>query len=362
MQKTREEKADELRMLTDFVTRFAADHTPENGLPQTDLDLWSQIAEMGLIGLALPEASGGAELGAEGLAAVAQALGSVALPVDFACGAALAANLLCEAQKSNQDVAPLLEAFLTGEVRLGIAGQLVTAAQGIKSSNLPELTGNGLALKKLQVFGAREPEKLLCLVQQGGGVALCLVSPEKAQFRQLSMIDGRMMSEITADIAPADIQVLLSGADAQQRTETCVADVLIAVAADSLGAMDNLYRQTLDYMRMRKQFGKALGSFQTIQFRLVDMSVALDEAKALVEAAAEAQDNGAADARALTLAAWVQTLWSARHIAQEAVQLHGGIGMTEECAISPLVKRLLVNEHSFGQAEAYMSAYRQLAA
>jgi alkylation response protein AidB-like acyl-CoA dehydrogenase len=82
----------------------------------------------------------------------------------------------------------------------------------------------------------------------------------------------------------------------------------------------------------------------------------------LVEAAAEAQDNGAADARALTLAAWVQTLWSARHIAQEAVQLHGGIGMTEECAISPLVKRLLVNEHSFGQAEAYMSAYRQLAA
>ncbi len=362
MQKTREEKADELRMLTDFVTRFAADHTPENGLPQNDLDLWPQIAEMGLIGLALPEASGGAELGAEGLTAVAQALGSVALPVDFACGAALAASLLCEAQITNPDVALLLESFLAGEMRLGIAGQLATAAQGIKPANLPELTGTGLTLTKQQVLGAREPEKLLCLVQQGGGVVLCLVSPEKTQFRQLSMIDGRMMNEITADSAPADIQVLLSGADVQQRIAACAADILIAAAADSLGAMDNLYRQTLDYMRMRKQFGKALGSFQTIQFRLVDMSVALDEAKALVEAAAEAQDNGAEDARALTLAAWVQTLWSARHIAQEAVQLHGGIGMTEECAISPLVKRLLVNEHSFGQAEAYMSVYRQLAA
>lgn len=155
----------------------------------------------------------------------------------------------------------MLEGFLIGEMRLGIAGQLATAARGIKPANLPALTGNGLAFNKQQVLGAREPEKLLCLVQQGGGVALCLVSPEKAQFRQLSMIDGRMMSEITADIAPAHIQVLLSGADVQQRIEACAADILIAVAADSLGAMDNLYRQTLDYMRMRKQFGKSAWLF-----------------------------------------------------------------------------------------------------
>lgn len=362
MQKTREEKADELRMLTDFVSRFAADHTPENGLPQSGADLWPQLTEMGLIGLTVPEASGGAELGAEGLVAVAGVLGAVALPVDFSCGAALASGLLHMALAENSAVQPLLETLMRGEMRIAITCDLAAAASGINRNTLPELSGDDLTLTKIRAFGPHFPDKLLVLAKTGDNVALCLMSLDDHKLRQLPMIDGRLMTELDAGSKPVGVQVLISGAGTQQQVEACCAHMLIAVAADSLGAMERLFNQTLDYMRMRKQFGKALGSFQTIQFRLVDMSIALDEARALVDAAAEAQDNRSANASALTVAAWVQTLWSARHIAEEAVQLHGGIGMTEECAISPLVKRLLVNEHSFGQAEAYMAAYRQLAA
>jgi alkylation response protein AidB-like acyl-CoA dehydrogenase len=126
--------------------------------------------------------------------------------------------------------------------------------------------------------------------------------------------------------------------------------------------MQALFDLTLDYAKTRRQFGRAIGSFQTIQFRLVDLWIRLDEARSLLITATMAADEGHAEARKLTAAAWIQTLWSGRAISEEAIQIHGAIGMTEEYAVGRYVKRILVNELMFGPAEPHLARYRSSAA
>ncbi|MGO4835921.1 acyl-CoA dehydrogenase family protein, partial [Rhizobiaceae sp. 2RAB30] len=135
---------------------------------------------------------------------------------------------------------------------------------------------------------------------------------------------------------------------------------LLAAAAENLGAMQRLFDMTLEYAKTRKQFGRAIGSFQAIQFRLVDLWIQLDEARSLVMTATMAADEGRADAAKLAAAAWIQTLWSGKAICEEAIQIHGAMGMTEECAVGRYVKRMLVNELVFGSAEHHLGRYRSL--
>lgn len=121
----------------------------------------------------------------------------------------------------------------------------------------------------------------------------------------------------------------------------------ITAAADHLGAMQQLFAMTLEYSRTRQQFGRPLSSFQALQHRLVDMFVAVEETRALVMAAAMAASESRADAPHLAAAAWDKARTRGQQIAQEAIQLHGGIGMTAECRVGDYVKRMLRNTPAF---------------
>lgn len=118
----------------------------------------------------------------------------------------------------------------------------------------------------------------------------------------------------------------------------------VTAAAYHLGAMQRLFDMTLDYTRTRQQFGRALSSFQALQHRLVDMFVAIDETRALVMAAAMAADEGRADAARLARAAWTKAQLSGQLIAEESIQMHGGIGMTAECQVGSYVRQILRNK------------------
>src|SRR5262249_34041718 len=128
----------------------------------------------------------------------------------------------------------------------------------------------------------------------------------------------------------------------------------IAVSAEACGAMVAVTQATVDYLKTRQQFGQPLAKFQVLQHRLVDMNVSSEEARAVVHAALQALDDTAPDAQRAIWAAKVQVARSARFVGSQAIQLHGGMGMTDELAIGHYYKRLTVCETMFGDGEWYL--------
>ncbi|WP_158442382.1 acyl-CoA dehydrogenase family protein [Paracoccus aminophilus] len=310
------EKSD-LEVLARSVARFADEAKGTDPLPG--------LAELGLIGAGLSEAQGGAEAGAQGEAAIATEIGRAGLQATPALECVLVPLLLAGTDLGTQVSA--------GAARVAVSGNLLDARPD--HAGLP--------------FTAFGPEGATQVLMLDGSGALRL-APLPGPARQ--MIDGRAIWTVP----PVDAGTVIAGG--AEALPLALARALSAAAADATGAMGALYEMTLAYMRERRQFGQALGSFQTIQFRMVDLSIALEEARALSGAAARALDAQDPRAAQLAHAAWVQAVTSGGLIAREAVQLHGGIGMTEESATAPLVKRLTVDEQVFGGVEAHLGRYR----
>jgi alkylation response protein AidB-like acyl-CoA dehydrogenase len=128
----------------------------------------------------------------------------------------------------------------------------------------------------------------------------------------------------------------------------------IAVSAEAVGAMAAVTDTTVEYLKTRQQFGQPLAKFQVLQHRLVDMSVSTEEARALVHAALQALDDGAPDARRQVWMAKAQMAKSARFVGGQGIQLHGGMGMTDELVIGHYYKRLTLCETLFGDGEWYL--------
>ena len=138
--------------------------------------------------------------------------------------------------------------------------------------------------------------------------------------------------------------------------EHVVDEAIAALCAEAVGAMQAMHELTLDYLKTRKQFGRPIGSFQVLQHRSVDMLVAVEQARsmALFAAVMTAEENPIERRRAIS-AAKVQIGRSGRHVGQEAIQLHGGIGMTNEYAVGHYFKRVTMIEQMFGDADTHLT-------
>lgn len=329
-----ETPADDLRLLDETVRRFAGRHAAPAGLPVPAPDLWPELVASGLVGLALDEERGGTGFGAGGALVAGRALGARAVPVCFPLSAVLVPALL-----DGLGLTRLRDKVLAGETRVAVSGALLPSLPGAEAASL--------------AFGPMAPDLVLCPGPRPDEITL---APAAAAVRgHAQMADGRPLLRIGA----ADGEVVTRAQAAMARA---LPVGLVAAAAEALGAMEALLEQTLEHLRTRRQFGQPLGSFQVLQFRMVDASTAVEEARALGTAAARAIDVTQADAAALAHAAWTRALWSGRTVAEAAIQMHGAIGMTADCGISLLVRRLLINEHLFGPAELHMARYRALAA
>jgi alkylation response protein AidB-like acyl-CoA dehydrogenase len=152
----------------------------------------------------------------------------------------------------------------------------------------------------------------------------------------------------------ADARLGAGDTDMLALVDTLIDRGAVAVCAEACGAMAAVTQATVDYLKTRQQFGQPLSKFQVLQHRLVDMSVSSEEARAVVHAALQALDDGTADAARTVWAAKAQTARSARFVGGQAIQLHGGMGMTDELAIGHYYKRLTLCETLFGDAEFYL--------
>ncbi len=323
---------------------------------------WKQFAEMGWLGIAIPETAGGSGGGMTELGIVMAAAGRFIVLEPLLATVVLGAGAIEKAGNAKQqkllgDVAAgkLLLAFCHTEPGGGYARDYVKA--------IAKKDGAGYVLDGEKAFAlhANVADQLVVSARIGsdkGPVALFLV-PRTAtgvSLNQAPAFDGRPGAAVKLSGVKLGSDAKLG--DGEKDQMSVIDDVIdrgcLALCAEAVGAMSSVTTQTVEYLKTRQQFGQPLSKFQVLQHRLVDMSVSTEEARAIVHAALQAVDDGAKDANRLVWMAKVKTAQCARFVGGQGIQLHGGMGMTDELSIGHYYKRLTMCETMFGDGEWYL--------
>ena len=301
-----------------------------------DDKLWQRGAELGWIGLAVPEEHDGAGQGLVELCLVAEELGRAAAPGAFLDSALIAVAL------ARRDRPELASALAAGDLKASWAHHGSVAA----SRNGNELVLNGRATA---VHAAAAADWLVVMTASDKGKRLVLVDRKRVSVEPRRTLDEtRRWYDVVLDgvrVGAADV-VTADEAEIQWLTDACA----VLTAADSLGVGERLLDMTVSYVKVREQFGRPLGSFQSVKHKVADMLTTLKGARAATYYAAMALDAGVADAAVAASVAKAFTTDGVAVLAGEALQTHGGIGFTWEHDLHLYLRRAKVNELLYGVA------------
>ena len=325
---------------------------------------WREFADMGWLALPLPEADGGLGGTLDDMCVLAEEMGRALVVEPWnACGV-MAASLLA-ATADAQQRSHWLPALAAGDKRVAFAawepGSRFDATQ-IATRAEPVAGGYRLNGAKELALGAPGADALLvsAMLAAPDGTprpALFLVEPGTAglELQAYAMIDGRHAAHIRlAGVTVAVHARLDAAADITQTIGAAIDRATVVQCAEATGAMARALEITLDYLKTRKQFGRILATNQALQHRLVDLHVAVEETRALVHAAARAFTGPELQRQAHVAAAKAFTSQAARLAWEEAVQMHGAIGMTDEYALSHYVKYLATTQILFGDEQLHL--------
>lgn len=362
------ESNEEQRLLTESVRRFLdKDYDFEKrrkiiaSAEGWDADAWTSLADMGVTALALPSDHGGFDGGAVDLMGIMEAFGAGLLVEPF-LPTVLAARLVALAGDETQQGA-ILPRVAAGELRLAFA-HLERGARFDLSRVSAEAKADGNAWTvsgdKRAVVGAPMAGKLVVSARMpGGGLGLFVVDTQDAALTLRITVDGMRAADVLLDNAKAEL--LGDGTATLEKIEAVNDFGTALVCAEAVGAMKFACDTTLDYLKTRKQFGVTIGSFQALQHRMVDMFVASELSRSMTCLACSKADTGDANERARAVsAAKIKICDSARLISQESVQLHGGMGMTEELKVSHTFRRLNVIMEQFGDDDYHLTRFAAL--
>ena len=316
--------------------------------PGYDTEMWGKLAEMGLLGLPFSEDHGGMGAGPVELSVVAEELGRVNAPEPYVESVVLAGGLVAAAGTDAQR-SEILEALSTGEKTL--------AAALLEPDSRWEVAGGGVTAKEGTLTGVKEPvlggagaDLLVVSATTDDGLGLFLVDNEGLDVTSYATVDGGRAARIVFDATPAT--PLGDGSiDATAAVQRVVAAAKIAYCHQSLGLMETALKMTTDYLTTRKQFGVTLNRFQALTFRAADMYTSVELTRSIVMWATMVLADRGSSAEKVTEAARrakLQVSRAGRHVGQEAIQLHGGIGMTAEYAVGHLTTRLTAIDHLLG--------------
>ncbi|WP_405117002.1 acyl-CoA/acyl-ACP dehydrogenase [Phaeobacter sp. BS23] len=374
---------DERQMLQDSLRRFLADRYTVAARNEAIADpsgyspaIWTQLADLGVLGALLPEAVGGYGGAGFDIATVFEELGRAGVVEPVLDSAVLCGALLCgprEAQPSPRD-REYLERLVAGDLQLAFAHGEPTSRYE-RSWVETTATGDGqdivLTGRKTVVVNAEAAELLIVSAREGGasgdrdGLSLFLVDPQAAGVRMQGsalLVGGRAAEiELEGVHLPHSARLGTAGG-AATRVETALAAAEVALAAETLGAMETATRLTMDYLTTRQQFGRPIGTFQALQHRVAEMLIEVEQARsAVINAAGHLEDTPQTRDRHIAAARNLIGR-TGRHIAEEAIQLHGGIAMTAEYELAHIAKRIVMAEHRFGDADTQLERFIDLSA
>ena len=361
------------RMLADTLDRFVREQygfEARQRIAGSDegcsRDVWQRFAELGALAALFDEEQGG--MGGSGfdIAVVFESLGS-GLVVEPLAGALMAGRVLAAA---NTDTArKLLEQLIAGvKIVLLAHEESDTGADTTRIAARAERTGDGWRLSgaKAVVPQGEAADAFVVAARSAGapgeasGISLFLVNADTPGLtrRGYPLIDGGRGAELRFDGVKLPVNALLGAAgEGHAMLEEAVGCGLLALCAESLGAMEAAKAATLEYLRTRKQFGVPIGSFQALQHRMADLLLEVEQARSAVINAADALDaDRPRRERALSAAKFtvgrVGTL-----VAEESIQMHGGIGMTWELPLAHCAKRLVMIDHQLGDEDQHLERY-----
>ena len=364
------EPSDLQRQLHDSLTRLLADQagfeqrrtaasSPTGFNPQ----LWQKLAALGVPGLLLPERQGGFAGSADDLRVVMQACGHALLLEPVLSSAVLATTALRLAGDEAQ-LARWAPGLVDGSTRLAWAHD-EPAARGNRSRVDTRARRLGtqwqLSGHKVLVLHGAGAQQLVVSARVAGaaddidGRALFVVDPTApgVRLRAHRLVDDSAAAELHLDGAPAAaLGPVDHGAHMAAVIDGTLDAGIAAACADMTGAAEMAYRLAVDYLHTRRQFGRLIGENQALRHRAAEMLVSLEMCRSMAIAAAVALDRPAADDSAADLLrAKLIVGRHARSVCQQAIQLHGGIGMTEEYAVGHALRRVHVLDHLFGDVD-----------
>ncbi|MBZ5737635.1 acyl-CoA dehydrogenase family protein [Nocardioides mangrovi] len=320
--------------------------------------LWSQLAEMGILGLPFAEEHGGMGAGAVEVGIVAQELGRVIAPEPFLTTVVLAGGLVAAAG-SDEQKGELLGALSAGESVLTFA-HAEPGSRWQSTTSGVTATGSGddwtiSGVKEPVPHGARADVLVVSAALPDGGTGLFLVAADASGLTRegYRTHDGGRAARVAFDGTPAT--PLGSGGDATGIIGRVTDIARVAAANEAVGAMEVALHTTAEYLKSRKQFGVPLTTFQALTFRAADMYVSLEQARSLALWASMVVDSGSGEEAATAASrASLGVSRAGRHIGQEAIQLHGGIGMTAEYSIGSYTSHLTALDHLLGDGNHHL--------
>ncbi len=327
-----------------------------------DSEVWRQFADLGILGLGIPESLGGIGGDAFDALVVMEELGRALVIEPYLSTVLVSAGILVRAGSSAQQ--KLLAAVAGGEIRLAFAhGEPESRwrLDAVATRAAREGASWVLAGRKAMVPDGAGADYLLVSAATASGVSLFLVpgASERLTRTALTTHDGASVAEIALDgtRVPADALIGVEGgglALAEAANDAAIA----GLCSEAVGAMDALLALTLAYLKTRKQFGVPIGSFQALQHRMADMLLSAELARSMSYLATARLGGRDADARRRAIAAAKFLIGrSARLVGQEAVQMHGGMGVSEEVAASHYFKRLTLINASFGDMDHHLEQF-----
>jgi alkylation response protein AidB-like acyl-CoA dehydrogenase len=335
-------------------------------------EAWKGLADLGVLAMNVPEAHGGLGYGPVETLLAMQATGPAMLCEPLLEGAVIATALVRDFATADQQ-ADLLPSMGAGE-RIVVLAHAEAAARG--ESNWVETqarkSGDGFVLNghKAVVAHAASADELLVTARMEGaggdanGVSIFRVPRGTAgvEIKSYETLDGRR----AADVNLRDVKLLVSTVIGQAgaalpAVERALDAGLAAVCAEALGVMEATVDATVEYLKTRQQFGQPIGRFQALQHRTADMLMHLEQSRSMAYLSAmHCHSTDDTHRRKMLSAAKVVIGNACRFISQQSVQLHGGMGMTEELNVSHWFKRLMAIELSFGDTDTHLQRFAEL--
>ena len=334
--------------------------------PGFDRAYWRQMAEQGWLSILVPEAEGGLGLGVEAASAVAGELGRACAPEPFVMAGILAPALL--AQSTNTVLkSELLPAVLAGDTVVSLAWQPATGGLSPEATEITarRQAGQVILSGEARFVSPAQADGYMVLAREQGGLLLAWVPADSLGDSLLEEAgpDGIPSGRLRlSDLRLPETAVLMSGNRVAEAVQTALDQALIVQSAELCGLMQRSLDMTLDYLKPRQQFGVAIGSFQALQHRSVDLFIQQELARHATAAAiqkAEAGASGAALSQAAS-SAKARAAEAGMLIGTQAIQLHGAIGFTDEYDLGLYVNRTMRLAASLGNAAEHRRRFGDL--
>jgi alkylation response protein AidB-like acyl-CoA dehydrogenase len=373
------ELSEEQRQLSDSVGRYLADHYDfesrkkilQSGCGASDA-VWKQLAELGVLSIPFSEAAGGFGGGAVDLMSTMQAMGS-ALVVEPVLATVLAGRLIDRTGSASQKAA-ILPQVVDGTHRLAFAhGEDGARYRLAQVATAAVRSGDGWVLSgvKRVVVGAPLADLMVVSARTSGrpgdaqGISLFVVAADAkgVSTTPYRNVDNQRAADVRLDGVVVRADALLGAEGAALPAIEEATDFATALqCAEAVGAMQFANDTTLEYLKTRKQFGQPIGAFQALQHRMVEMFVTLEQARSMSYLACSKVDTvtDPVERGRFVSAAKIKIADACRQVSQESIQLHGGMGMTEEMKVSHTFRRLTTIGQQFGDADHHLERFAAL--